>query len=1002
MDPERWKHVDDVLQSVLDRAPEERDAFLQEACAGDEALEREVRSLLMSDQKAARFLEDPALEVAARALASRQNLDAPETVASLAGTTMSHYRVIEKLGAGGMGVVWKARDTRLDRFVALKVLPAARIRDPERKRRFVQEAKTASALNHPNIITIYEIDQAGSERDAADFIAMEFVPGKALNQLISRKGLRLKDALQYAIQAADALAAAHAAGIVHRDLKPGNIMVNESGCVKVLDFGLAKLTEQGGASEFARTEPMAAAPETEKGTIVGTFSYMSPEQAEGKKVDARTDIFSFGAVLYETITGRRAFGGDSMASILSAILRDEPKPAAEIVHGLPGELDRIVTRCLRKDPNLRYQHAGDLKIDLQQVRDGLAAGGSEISEERQGRRSLRRWWGLAAAACVAISFAVGWRLHAPPKAPPFWKLTQLTNDAGLSGFPALSPDGKLVAYSSDHGVDGGQDLYIKQVAGGQPIRLTSDGAGNTTPDFSPDGSKIVFRSNRDGGGIYEIPAFGGEVRLLARDGLNPKFSPDGSQVAYWVGTVFIATSVPGSGTVWVVPVAGGPPRRVGPIFTAARYPIWSPDGKHLLLIGYTSAKAYESSTLDWWLVATNGAEAVKTGVYEALVHAGLRAGDTRDTTGSPGTGSPRPGCWQAAGNTVVFSMVSGDTQNLSEIGISPRTGKVTDALRRLTTGAGKEVDPSCASGSSLAFTNTHSRRDIWSLPFDLDRGTPKGALERITQNPAWRERPSLSNDGGYVAFASDQSGQKNIWVRDLATGKESSVAGSSFVQRFPIISPSAGRVAFSIFEKGDKVPVYVSAPGGTPEKLCEACLRATDWSRDEKTLLLFDGDPYRINVLDLASHRQTPLLKHPTYPVLHGRFSPDNRWVSFTFRTEPNRGRIMIAPIDGPKPVPESAWIMIAEVGANDWANWSPDGNTLYFPSPRDGSNCLWGQRIEAGSHRPVGDPFPVQHLHGRVSYMPGTGFSAAGGRIAMLLVEETGNIWIMSRSAAR
>ncbi len=901
-----------------------------------------------------------------------------------------------------MGVVWKARDTRLDRFVALKVLPAEKVRDPERKRRFVQEAKTASALNHPNIITIYEIDQAGTAGDAADFIAMEFVPGKALNQLIHRKGLRLREALNYAIEVADALAAAHAAGIVHRDLKPGNIMVNENGSAKVLDFGLAKLTDQCGASEFARTETMGQAPRTAEGTIVGTFSYMSPEQAEGRKVDARTDIFSFGAVLYEMITGQRAFGGNSMVSILAAILRGEPMPAAEIKPGLPRGLDRIVTRCLQKDPDCRYQHAGDLKIDLQQVSQELAAGGSEIRQEASPRLSLRRWWWLAAAAaCVAVSLGVWWRIHVPSATLPFWKLTQLSNDAGLSGSPALSPDGKLVAYSSDRGLDGERDLYIKQVAGGQPIRLTSDGAGNTMPDFSPDGTKIVFRSNRDGGGIYEIPAFGGEVRLLAREGLNPKFSPDGSQVAYWVGTDFIATSVPGSGTVWVVPVAGGPPRRVGRNFTAARYPIWSPDGQHLLVIGYTSAKAYESSTLDWWLVATNGAEAVKTGAYEALVHAGLRAGDARDTTGSPGTASPGPGCWPTAGNTVMFSMASGDNQNLWEIGLSPQTGKVTRVLRRLTTGAGKEVDPSCTSGGSLAFTNNRPRRDVWLLPFDLDRGTPKGALERVTENPAWRERPSLSNDGRYVAFASDQSGQRNIWVRDLATGKESSVAGSSFVQRFPIISPSASRVAFSMFEKGDKVPVYVSSPGGTPEKLCEACLRATDWSRDEKTLLLFDGNPYQIDLLDLASHRQTPLLKHPDHPVLHGRFSPDNRWVSFTFRTEPNLGRIMIAPLDGPKPIPESAWIAIAEAGANDWANWSPDGHTLYFPSPRDGHNCLWGQRIEPGSHHPVGDPFAVQHLHGRVSYTPGFGFSAAGGRIAMLLVEDTGNIWVMSRSAA-
>jgi hypothetical protein len=225
-------------------------------------------------------------------------------------------------------------------------------------------------------------------------------------------------------------------------------------------------------------------------------------------VDARTDIFSFGAVLYEMITGRRAFAGDSILSILSSILRDEPKPAAEIAHGLPRELDRVVKRCLQKDPNRRYQHAGDLKIDLEQVKEELAGGdpAPRASPERPGVG--RWWWVAAAAACVAGAFAVGWRVHGMQAELPPWRLTHLTADAGLSGGPALSPDGKVVAYSSDRGLDGEPDLYIKQVAGGQPIRLTLDGAGNRSPDFSPDGSKIVFRSNRDGGGIYEMPAFG--------------------------------------------------------------------------------------------------------------------------------------------------------------------------------------------------------------------------------------------------------------------------------------------------------------------------------------------------------------------------------------------------------------------------------------------------------------------------------------------------------------
>jgi len=554
--------IEELYLQAMSRPEAERARFLEVACEGDEQLRPEVETLLAYQKKAGQFVNAPALDAAARTMGQSRNY-------RLVGNRLGPYEVLSLLGKGGMGEVYLARDTRLERKVALKVLPAELMDNPDRMKRFVQEAKAASRLNHPNIITIHEIDRA----EGIDFLVMEYVPGKSLDELIPRKGIALKKALPIAIQMAEALAAAHAAGIVHRDLKPGNVMVSESGQVKVLDFGLAKLTEGSKSSRLEPTETIQFQSRslTEEGTILGTVSYMSPEQAQGMSTDGRTDIFSFGAVLYEMLTGRRAFDGDSPASILSAILRDQPKPAAEIVQDLPRELDRMLSRCLRKDPDRRYQHAGDLKMDLQQVQEELASGASGVTRKRKVGLSVGRWWWLAVAgALIGISFTVGWWVHSPQDSPPSWKLTQLTHDPGLSDFSALSPDGKLVAYASDRGLDGGMDLYVKQVAGGQPIRLTSDGAGNTTPDFSPDGSKIVFRSNRDGGGIYEIPAFGGDARLLARDGLNPKYSPDGSQVAYWVGNPGVYSTIPGTGTVWVIPVAGGPPQRVGPNFVPGR------------------------------------------------------------------------------------------------------------------------------------------------------------------------------------------------------------------------------------------------------------------------------------------------------------------------------------------------------------------------------------------------------------------------------------------------
>jgi len=347
----------------------------------------------------------------------------------MTGRTIAHYQVLEKLGEGGMGVVYKARDTHLDRFVALKVLPPEKMADPERKRRFVQEAKAASALNHPNIVVVHDIaTEAGHH-----FIVMEYVAGKTLDQLIGRKGLRLGEALKYAVQIADALVRAHSAGIVHRDLKPSNIMVDEHGLVKVLDFGLAKLTERAVGDE-APTETLR--PRTEEGTIVGTAAYMSPEQAEGKRSDARGDIFSFGAVLYEMLSGRRAFQGDSRLSTLSAILREEPAPlGAEIPH----ELHKIVSRCVRKDPERRHQHMDEVKLALLEVKEETESGAAAaVPVARRPRRGL--WLATAALLALLALAAVAWLrfVRSPPAAMssvavlPFHNLSQDKEDEFLS------------------------------------------------------------------------------------------------------------------------------------------------------------------------------------------------------------------------------------------------------------------------------------------------------------------------------------------------------------------------------------------------------------------------------------------------------------------------------------------------------------------------------------------------------------------------------------------
>jgi Tol biopolymer transport system component len=781
-------------------------------------------------------------------------------------------------------------------------------------------------------------------------------------------------------------------------------MITKAG-VKLLDFGLAKYRPSASSSESLLSTREADG--TAEGAILGTLQYMSPEQLEAREADARSDIFAFGTVLYEMVTGRKAFTGASQASLIGAILRDQHPAMTSLQPLAPSSLDRIVATCLQKDPEERWQSASDVARELKWVIDDarFAKPGDRIrsgvtASPASTAITARPWWLITAGiALAALAMAAGWMLHRPPSPPPPWTLTRLTMDAGLSGYPTLSPDGKLVAYSSDRAADGRLDLYVKQVAGGQPIPLTTDGAGNTMPDFSPDGAKIVFRSGRDGGGIYEVSAFGGDARLVAPGGLNPKYSPDGSQVAYWVGAPAIAPGVPGSGSVWVARLTGGGPTQVGSHFTSARHPVWSPDGASLLMLGYTSKQAYEQSSIDWWLVPLNGDAAVRTGAHDLLQREGVRT--TRLSLlarAAIRAELPPPLCWSRATGTVLFAAVFGDADDLWDVAIST-SGMVSGSVTRLTTSGSQEAHATCTPSGNIAFTDLEFRDDVWLVATSPDRGTASDALQRITREPADREHAALSGDAQHVTFASNQSGWLNIWIKNLITGRESIVGSSPVAQRFPILDATGARVAYSSVEP-QKRSIHVSTRGGVPEKVCDDCLRATDWSVDGKSLLIFSGSPYEVSTLDLASHRQTLLLEHPAHHLLYGRFSPDERWVSFTERIGETQGRIMVAPIDGPRPVPENTWIKIADVEQDDWANWSPDGQTLYFTSARDGHHCVWGQRVAAGTRRPDGDPFPVLHLHGRVTYTRG-GWSSAAGRVAIVLAEETGNIWMMSRPSS-
>jgi Tol biopolymer transport system component/tRNA A-37 threonylcarbamoyl transferase component Bud32 len=702
------------------------------------------------------------------------------------GQVLSHHRIVSKLGSGGMGDVYAAEDTVLHRRVALKVLRSDIADDEERRERFAREATAVAALNHPNIVTVYSLEEA----DGIRFITMELVEGTTLAELIPRGGMPLDTLLKIAVPLADAVGAAHQRGITHRDLKPGNVMVARDGRVKVLDFGLAKLLDpHPDATMLGATAPMTM---TAKGQIVGTVAYMSPEQAEGGVVDHRSDIFSLGVILFEMATGQRPFTGGTPLSVLSAITRDTPPPVNEIRPQLPRELARIVRRCLAKHPDRRCQSALDLRNELQDLQQDLEAG--ELSAPATAMPATRRvpvaWLVLGVAAVALIGWTAYWlgtRQDTGARNRLDVAFTQITAQPGTEQFPSLSPDGRWVVYAADEGK--GNDVYLQSVGGQVPINLTKDSpAPDTEPVFSPDGEQIAFRSERDGGGIFVMGRTGESVRRVTNTGFNPSWSPDAKELVF--ATQNVVDNPFGRNDLsqlWIARVATGEKRRLS-VHDGVQ-PSWSPQG----LIAYW-AIADSRGASDIWVIPANGGDPV-------------RVTDDMAVDWNP--------VWSPDGRYVYYASNRGGSMNLWRIPVDEQSGRPRGASEPLTTPAPYVAHISLArDGRRVAYTSLLQTQNIQRVAFNPATGTLAGPREWVTRGSRLWSSPDPSPDGTSIAVYPRLQQQEDIYVIATDGTGVRQVMDDAPGDRVPRWSPDGRWIAYFSDRTGPN-ELWAIGPDGT-------------------------------------------------------------------------------------------------------------------------------------------------------------------------------------------
>ena len=895
MNDERWTIVDRLLGAALEREPHERAAFLRDACGDDEALRRDVESLVTHASSGAGLLSTPAFADGT-----------PGGGTMVVGQQIGSYTIQAPLGVGGMGEVYRARDGTLGRDVAIKVLPSAFSIDPDRRARFAREARLLAALNHPHIGAIYGVEDGNGVRA----LVLELVEGDTLAERIARGPLPINEALTIAHQIADALDAAHEKGITHRDLKPANIKITPDGVVKVLDFGLAKAASGDGSVPDLTQSPTVSVGGTRDGVILGTAAYMSPEQARGKAIDKRTDVWAFGCVVYEMLTGRVAFGGDTLSDTIAAILDREPEWSA-LPAATPAPIRRLLLRCLDKDAKRRLRDIGDVRTELADVMSGaiiLAPATPAIAPTSPplSRRSYR--WGIvvtAAAVLSVIGVTIAWQFR---RADYFWRnplasarTEWITDFEGDEADVAISPDGKVVAFLADRA--GPFDVWVSQIGTPDFVNITKGKVSAPNPaairrvGFLDNGH--IWISEGEGSGPYTLwmaPVLGGVPRPFLAGAMEPAWSPDGKAMAYHTADdgdpIFVADS------------SGRDPKLIFAAESGSHrhHLAWSPDGRFV----YFVMGRPTTDEMDIWRIPVSATPPVtpeRITTHNARV-AYLAWLDDR---------------------TLIYSGTANDGsgQWLYALDVEQRIP------HRVSSGIAEQY-------LSVTVSNTHPRRliasvatptaNLWTVPIS-DRVQSEADVSRLSLPNARALSPSAGSD--YVLFLSSKGGADGLWklkegaVTELWKGSDGGVVAA------PAISPEGRQICFSSREEGRSHLYLMSSDGTNVRRLTDTfdVRGAASWSPDGQWIAVAANDGTGTYVYNVPVNGGPPVRLTDT--ASHNPlWSPDGRFIVYS---EPLQGSTFVTKAITPDkvsvPIPD---IRVSYLTSTPY-RFAPDGNALIF-----------------------------------------------------------------------